>query len=32
MDMADMGMLQLMLTVILGLSVGVGAQWVAENR
>ena len=32
MDMADMGMLQLMLTAILGLSVGAGAQWVQDNR
>jgi hypothetical protein len=28
----DMGMLQLMLTAIIGLSVGAGAQWVADNR
>jgi hypothetical protein len=28
----DMGMLQLMLTAILGLSVGAGAQWVSDNR
>ncbi len=32
MDMADLGMIQLMLTAVLGLSVGAGAQWVAENR
>jgi hypothetical protein len=30
--MADLGMLQLMLVSILGLSVGAGAQWVADNR
>ncbi len=28
----DLGMLQLMLTVILGLGVGAIGQWVAENR
>ena len=28
----DMGMLQLMLTAILGLGVGAGAQWVQDNR
>jgi hypothetical protein len=28
----DMGMLQLMLTAIIGLSVGAGAQWVQDNR
>lgn len=29
---ADMAMLQLMLTSILGLSVSAGAQWVKANR
>lgn len=29
---ADMTMLELMLTSLLGLSVGTGAQWVAENK
>ncbi len=32
MDMADLGMIQLMLTAILGLGVGAGAQWVEVNR
>jgi hypothetical protein len=32
MDMADLGMIQLMLTAILGLAVGAGSQWVADNR
>jgi hypothetical protein len=32
MDMGDIGLIQLMLTAILGLSVGAGAQWVQDNR
>jgi hypothetical protein len=32
MDMADVGMIQLMLTAVLGLSVGACSQWVADNR
>jgi len=32
MDMGDLGMIQLMLTAILGLSVGAGAQWIRDNR
>lgn len=28
----DMGMLQLVLTAILGLATGAGAQWVRDNR
>jgi len=32
MDMADLGMIQLMMTALLGLSVGAGAQWVEANR
>lgn len=32
MEMADIGMIQLMLTSILGLSVGAIGQWVADNR
>jgi hypothetical protein len=32
MDMGDLGMLQLMLTCLLGLSTGAIAQWVAANK
>lgn len=28
----DMGMLQLVLVVVMGLSVGAGDQWVRDNR
>jgi hypothetical protein len=32
MDIGDLGMIQLMLTAILGLSVGAVGQWVEANR
>jgi hypothetical protein len=32
MDMADIGLIQLMLTAILGLSVGAIGQWIEADR